>query len=114
MPDESEVIQADVYVELPLTNGKTLRGHPVPFPIGRKIMALFAAFDQSNNFQRDLVPALDEFTRVSGITDEQVLAADPDMQLGDICVAIQRFFFRRRHTSANGAAATPPTGAPGA
>jgi len=114
MPDESEVVQADVFVEFPLTNGQTLRGHPVPFPVGRKIMAQFAAFDKTNDYERDLVPALDEFTRVSGITDAQILAADPHMQLGDICIAIQRFFFRRRQTSANGAAtrSTPTTASP--
>lgn len=104
MPDESEVIQSDVFVELPLPNGKSIRGNPVPYPIARKIMAQIYAFDKTQDFENTLVPALEQFTAISGITDEAILAACPGMQLGEICVAVQRFFFRPRQTLASGGA----------
>lgn len=113
MPDESEVIQADVFVDFPLPNGKSLPGKPVPYPDARKIMALMHAFDQTGDYEETLVPALDRFSAVSGLTDDQIMAACPNLTLGELTTAIQRFFFRRRPPATNGAAATSAK-APGA
>lgn len=112
MPDESEVVQSDVFVEFPLPNGKTLPGKPVPYPVARKIMALLHAFDQTLDYEKHLFLAMDQFTAASGLTDAEIMAACPDMTLGELTTAIQRFFFRRRPTLASGAAS--PTPAPGA
>ncbi len=121
MPDESEVVQSDVFVELRLPNETTLRGKPVPFPAARKILAQMAAFDRTGDFEGTLVPALDAFSAVSGLTDETILAACPNLSLGELADAIQGFFFRRRPTSGNGAAPAqapdntkPRPGEPGA
>lgn len=108
MPDESEVIQAEWFVEFPLPNGKVLRGKPVPFQAARKIMAAFAAFDRVADYDQILVPALDLFSTVSGISDDAIAAACPDLTLGELTSAITGFFFRRRPILANGAA-TPKT-----
>jgi hypothetical protein len=105
MPDESEVIQSDVFVDFPLPNGKTLPGKPVPYTAARKIMAAMHAFDQTGDYEQTLVPALEQFSQVSGLSDEQIMAACPDMSLGELTTAIQRFFFRRRPIATNGAAA---------
>jgi len=111
MPDESEVIQADVFVEFRLPNGKLLRGKPVPYPDARKIMAQMHAFDQTGDYDGTLVPALERFSAVSGLADEQIMAACPNMTLGELTTAIQLFFFQRRPIARNGAAVQSPTSA---
>lgn len=121
MPNETEVIQADVFVEFELPNGAKLRGKPVPYPAARKIMALLHAFDKTGDYDKDMVPALNQFSELTGLTDEAIMAADPNTTLGELLRAIQRFFFRRRPTPENGAAKTeapvstkPRPGEPGA
>lgn len=111
MSDESEVIAADVYVEMPLPNGLTVRGKPVPYPVARKILALLQVFDQTGDYNLALVPAMEAFTAVTGITDDQIMAVCPDLSLGELTTAMLHFFFRRRPPT-NGAA--PKPAAPGA
>jgi len=111
MPDESEVIQSDVFVDFPLPNGRTLPGKPVAYPDARKIMAQMHAFDKTGDYEGTLVPALDRFSALTGLSDEQIMVACPDMTLGELTTAIQRFFFRRRPMG-NGAAPKAPTNAP--
>lgn len=112
MTNESEVIQADVGMEFELPNGTKLRGKPVPYPAARKIMALLHAFDRTGDYEATMVPALEQFSTVTGITDEQILAAFPAMTLGDLTTAVQRFFFLRHPTSGNGVAKTPDSTKP--
>lgn len=118
MPDEREVIQADVYVDFPLPNGKTIRGRPVPYPEARKILAQLFAFDEGKGtYEETVQSAVDRFCELTGITDEVVLTAYPHMTPGDLLGSIQRFFFRpsRLAPKAPGAASTtatsPSTGA---
>lgn len=115
MPNESEVIQADVYVEFPLPNGKSLKGKPVPYPDARKILAQLFAFDAGEPYQETVQAAVDRFAALSGISDADVLALCPEMTLGDLLGSIQRFFFRpSRIARANGAAPTSPSPSSGA
>jgi hypothetical protein len=104
MPDESEVIHADVFVEFSLPNGRTLYGKPVPYPEARKILAQMCAFDRTGDYEGVLVPALESFSAVSGLTDEHIMAACSNLSLGELTTAIQRFFFQRRPIPGNGAA----------
>lgn len=115
MPNETEVIQADVYVDFPLPNGKTVRGKPVPYPEARKILAALAAFDQTND-ERALQATIDRFTELSGISDADVLALYPEMTFGDLIGSIYRFFFHpsRLAPRKNGAALTSPSPSSGA
>jgi len=112
MPDESEVIQADVGMEFGLPNGKQLRGKPVPYPDARRIMALLHAFDRTGDYEATMVPALEQFSAVTGLTDDAIIAADPTMTLGDLTTAVQRFFFRRHPIAANGVAKAPDSTKP--
>jgi len=113
MPDESEVIQSDVYVDFPLPNGKTLPGKPVAYPDARKIMASMHAYDRTGDYEGTLEPALAKFEELTGLTETKVLELCPGMSLGELTTAIQRFFFQRR-PKGNGAAGKTPTSAPAA
>lgn len=104
MPDESEVIQSDIFVEFVLPNGTTLRGQSVVYPEARKIMAAFRAFDMTGDYEGILVPALERFSAASGLSDDAIMAACPNLSLGELTTAIQRFFFQRRPPATNGAA----------
>lgn len=115
MPDESEVIQADVYVDLLLPGNARVRGKPVPYPVARQILAQLAVFDQTGDYDTALVPALEAFTKATGITDDQVMAVCPDCSLGELTSAMLHFFFRRRPPATTGAAKpTTASPAPGA
>ena len=94
MPDESEVIQADVQVEFRLPNGKVVYGKPVPYFEGRKILAQLYA----GHFQ----PAIDRFVELSGISEEEVLELDPSFELYDLIQGIYGFFFRPSRGQKNG------------
>jgi hypothetical protein len=121
MPDESEVIHADVGVPFHLPNGRTLTGRPVAYPQARRIMALLHEYDRTGNFEQTIEPALVQFGELAGIPDEDVMRLCPNMSLGELVVAIQRFFFHRRPAIGNGAAkpvqpdsTKPRPGEPGA
>ena len=104
MLDESEVIQADVGMELELPNGAKLRGKPVSYFDARRIMALLHTFDRTGDYEQTMVPALEQFSQLTGITDDMIMQAYPEATLGDVTTAVQRFFFLRHRNTANGAA----------
>jgi hypothetical protein len=81
----------------------------------RRIMAQMYAFDRTSDYEGTLVPALEQFSALSGISDEQITAACPGILFGEIVAAIQSFFFRPRQTAENGGGASKkPESAPGA
>lgn len=112
MPDEKEVIQADVYVDFPLPNGKSVRGKPVPYPEARKILAQLFAFDQSGDYEHTVQAAIDRFAQISGVSDAEVLALCPEMTMGDLIGSIQRFFFRPSRLAAKSSGSTTATSPP--
>lgn len=107
MPDEKEVVQADVFVEFPLPNGKVLRGNPVPYWEGRKILA--ELYDKQATLEQS-IKTLDRFTELAGIKEADVMAAYPSMTYGDLVASVERFFFQKSQLAkSNGQAPTTPS-----
>ena len=92
MPDESEVIQADLYVEFRLPNGTSVRGKPVPYPEARKMLAVL--YDHTSTYGA-VQGVIDRFVKLTGISEAEVMELYPTMTGGDFTDAIQNFFFQR-------------------
>lgn len=101
---ESEARDAYVGVEVPLPNGKTVTGKPIPYPEAMGLLVLSEQFLVGEAApSTSIIPALQQFETLTGITGERLKALCPDISLGEVIDIMQRFFYWRR---------TAPTVAP--
>jgi len=93
---ESEARDAYVGVEVPLPNGKTVTGKPVPYRDGMRLLVLSEAFLAGGAPTDTLVPMLAQFEQLTGITGEKLETLCPGISLGEVLDVAQRFFYWRR------------------
>lgn len=93
---EAEARDAYVGVEVPLPNGKAITGKPVPYREGMHLLVLSEQFLQGAAPSDSIIPALQRFEELTGITGERLHAACPDISLGEVIDVMQRFFYWRR------------------
>lgn len=113
MPD-AEARDAYVAVEVPLPNGKIARGKPIGLKSAREMILLSDAFGAGGNAQTTLLPLLEMFATHTGLTEDALLALDPDLTMGDLIDVVNRFFYSRRPARSNGSGPSPAPASGGA
>lgn len=110
---DTEARDAYLAVDVELPNGTTIKGKPLPFGVAKRLLLLDEQFTKGADPSASLFPMLNEFAEHTGITEDQVLAACPDIQLGEVIDLVRRFFFSRRTVAtATPLPVTNPTPAP--
>jgi hypothetical protein len=109
----SEDRDAYLAVEVPLPNGKVAKGKAIGLKKARELILLSDSFTSGS--KEALTPLLEEFARVTGITEDYLLELDPELTFGDLIGVMNSFFYWRRPARAAPTnpvlAATPNGGA---
>lgn len=113
---DTEARDAYLGVEVDLPNGQRVTGKPIPYGEAMRLMALSDQWAAGGNPKETLLPVLESFHRLTGITMEEIGRKDPNMSLGDVLGLINRFFFLRSPervapNAQNVINRTPPNGA---
>jgi hypothetical protein len=107
MATDAEARDAYLGVEVDLPNGAKIIGKPVPFPDAMRMMLQSEQYYAGATLGDSVVPMLTDFARITGVTQDKLLALCPDLTLGEVVNLVQRFFFWRRN-AATGAPGNPP------
>ena len=107
---DTEARDAYLGVEVDLPNGVKVTGNPVPYPDAMKMLLLSEAFYAGASMSESVIPMLELFERITGLSQQKLLGLCPNLTLGEVVNLVQRFFFSRR----NAATAPPSPASPAA
>lgn len=107
---DSEARDAFLAVDVDLPNGAKINGRPVPYPQAMRMLLLSEQFYAGAPPSESIIPLLELFEQTTGITQEKLLGACPNLSLGEVVNLVQRFFYWRR--SVPTAPPSPPAASP--
>lgn len=93
---DTEARDAYLGVEVDLPNGAKVTGNPVPYPDAVRMLLQSEQFYAGGSMTETIVPMLQDFERITGISQAKLLGLCPSLSLGEVVNLVQRFFFSRR------------------